>query len=134
VQNLRFQRSAFAAFGSGPSVVATVRRKRTPKGSRVTYTIAEDATVTFTVERATKGRRKGKKCIAKRKKGRRCTIYKRLRGSFTHASKKGPNGFEFTGRVGGRELRPASYRLIAVATDTAGNRGKAVRKTFHIKR
>jgi hypothetical protein len=133
VQNLRFQRRVFAAFGSGPSVIASARKKKTPKGSRVSYTLAEDATVKFKVERATKGRRKGKKCVAKRKKGKRCTIYKRIKGSFTHAGRKGSNSFRFSGRVGGKKLRPARYRLAAVATDTAGNRGKAVRRSFRIK-
>jgi hypothetical protein len=134
VQKLRFQRRVFAAFASGPSVVASARRKKTPKGSRVSYTLAEDATVTFRVERASKGRRKGKKCVAKRKRGRRCTIYRRVKGSFTHAGKTGSNSFKFSGRVRGKKLRAARYRLVAVATDTAGNRGKAVRRSFRIKR
>ena len=100
----------------------------------MSYTLAEDATVEFTVERATKGRRKGGKCVAKRRKGKRCTTYKQIKGSFAQAGKKGANSFKFTGRVGGKKLRPASYRLVAIATDTAGNRGHAVRTAFRIKR
>ena len=132
VQGLRFERRAFAALGSGPSAIA--RKKKTPKGSRVSYTLAEDATVEFTVERATKGRRKGRKCVVKRRKGKRCTTYKQIKGSFVQTGKKGANGFKFTGRVGDRKLRPAGYRLVAIATDAAGNRGKAVRTGFRIKR
>jgi len=124
----------FAALNSGPSAIAAAKRKKTPKGSRVSYTLAEDATVTFTVERAANGRRKGKKCVAKRKKGKPCTIYKRVKGSFTQSGKKGSNRFKFSGRVGGKKLRPGRYRLVAVATDTAGNRGKAVRSKFRIRR
>jgi virginiamycin B lyase len=134
VQDLRFQRRAFAALASGPSVIARARKKKAPRGSRVSYTLAENATVVFTVERATKGRRKGQKCLANRRKGKRCTIYRQVKGSFTHTGKQGSNSFKFSGRVGAKKLRPANYRLVAVATDTAGNRGKAVRKSFRIRR
>ena len=87
----------------------------------MSYTLAEDATVEFTVERATKGRRKGRKCVVKRRKGKRCTTYKQIKGSFVQTGRKGANGFKFTGRVGDRKLRPTGYRLVAIATDAAGN-------------
>ena len=58
----------------------------------------------------------------------------RLRGSFTHTGRAGTNSFKFTGRLRRRKLRPARYRLAAVATDAAGNRSPAKRRTFRIVR
>jgi hypothetical protein len=54
-------------------------------------------------------------------------------GSFTHADVAGANRFRFTGRVGGRKLRPGSYRLRAVARNAAGV-GPPAFKPFHITR
>lgn len=39
-----------------------------------------------------------------------------MRGSFTHKGKAGSNSFKFTGRVGGKSLKPGRYQLVAVAT------------------
>jgi hypothetical protein len=104
---LRMSASAFVAATSGPSV------RRTGRGARVTYSLSEAATVTFTVELATPRRR--------------------VVGSFTHAGRAGRNTFVFTGRLRGRALRPATYRLVAVATDAAGQRSTSRAARFKIK-
>ena len=46
----------------------------------------------------------------------------------------GPNSFTFTGRLSGRALRPGRYRLVAVATDTAGLQSARKRASFTIVR
>ena len=63
-----------------------------------------------------------------------CTGYRRLRGSFNHTGTAGLNRFRFSGRLGGRKLRPGNYRLVAVAADAAANRSAQVRKVFRIIR
>jgi hypothetical protein len=68
------------------------------------------------------------------RKRKRCTRYKAQRGSFTHNGQAGANSFKFTGRLNGKKLRPGKYRFVAVPTDLSGNRGKAVRKAFRVKR
>ena len=105
---LRMPASAFAAATSGPSV------RRTGRGARVTYSLSEAAMVTFTVRDAKTGRR--------------------LPGSFTHAGRAGNNAFVFTGRLRGRALRAGTYRLVAVATDAAGQRSASRSTRFAIKR
>jgi hypothetical protein len=128
---LKVKPAAFAALGKGPSIIA----KRKVRGSRVSYQLSEDSTVTFTVDRARKGRKKkGKKCSPRTKRGKRCTTYKKVKGSFTHTGRNGANSFRFSGRISGKKLRPGNYRLVALPTDKAGNRGKTVRKQFRIKR
>ena len=58
----------------------------------------------------------------------------RVRGSFKHTDGAGANSLRFTGRVGGRRLRPGRYRLVARATDLAGNKSAAKTKRFRIRR
>ena len=83
----------------------------------------------FTIERAAKGRRSGGRCRATARSGRRCTLFKRVRGSFSHAAVAGANTVRFTGRLGDRRLSHGSYRLVATA---AG--GNAARIAFTVIR
>jgi hypothetical protein len=118
-----------AANIGGPIATAAV-------GTNVVYELSEAAATTFSVERAARGFKKGRRCVGKRPRGkaRRCTRYVRLRGSFAHGGAAGFNRFRFTGRLRGRSLRPGSYRLVAVARDAAGNHSAAKRKRFKIVR
>lgn len=124
--------SAFFAANSGPSVRVS-RQRRT--GARVSYRLNLPASVRFTAERASKGRRVGRLCVAKRKSNRKrrgCVRYIALRGNFTLQGRVGSNGFRFSGRIGGRKLQRGGYRLVA--TPTAGGRvGTVGRKGFRIR-
>ncbi|MBI4896744.1 MAG: right-handed parallel beta-helix repeat-containing protein [Actinobacteria bacterium] len=129
---LKLSPRRFRSRRSGDSAVSS--RKRAPLGARVGFTLSESASVIFTVERLTKGRRSGAKCRAKRKRGKRCTITSALPGSFSAAGGSGTNTFKFTGRLSGRKLKPGNYQLVATPTDTVGNAGAAVRARFKIVR
>jgi hypothetical protein len=120
----------FSAANSGPSLIAAT------VGTQVIYELSEPATTRFTVQRAHRGRRKGRRCVPTRRapKGRKCTRYKTVRGSFSHAGSAGLNRFRFMGRLRGRALKPGKYRLVAIATDQAGNRSKPRRRGFKIVR
>jgi hypothetical protein len=118
---------------SGKSASIAAAKKKKPKGTKVTFTLSEAATVTFTVERKASGRKKGSKCVAKRKTGKKCTIYKALKGSFARPGVAGANAaFKFTGHLNGKALKPGSYRLVGTPTDAAGNVGAAFRASFSI--
>ena len=62
----------------------------------------------------------------------KCTRYKPLTGSFTEAGQAGANNFRFSGRLKGKALKPARYRLVAAAADAAGNVSPRVRAKFKI--
>lgn len=89
-------------------------RFRAAKGARVSYTLSENATVAMAVQLLRKG---------KKPKGL---------GSFSVKGKAGANHFTFRGRVGGKTLKPGSYRLSARATDAAHNRSAAALAAFRI--
>jgi len=118
---------AFATARSGAAIVAA----RT--GTRVAYRLSEAARVRFSVQRRASGRRVGGRCVAVGRSNRRrpsCVRYRAVGGFFLHAGREGQNSFRFSGRMGGRALKPGSYRLVGVPTDAAGNVGAAARRRF----
>ena len=127
---LRAKPRRFRATRSGASAAAT-------RGTKVTYTLDEPATLTFFVQRATAGRLAAGRCAKPSRsnaKGRRCTRWRTLRGSFAHGGAAGANSFRFTGRLNGRALSPSRHRLVGTPSDGAGNAGKAALAGFEIAR
>jgi hypothetical protein len=109
----------------------TRRAFRARRATTVRYSLSEAATVTFRVQRRAAGRRVRGRCVAKtkRNRGRRtCVRYVRVKGSVKQSATAGPNELRFRRR----SLRPARYRLIATAIDTAGNRSAPARVAFRI--
>jgi hypothetical protein len=91
----------------------------TARRTRFRYTLSEPARVTIAIQRVL--RRDGK------------TRYRTV-GKLTRNGAKGPNRTVFSGRIGGRTLRPGRYRAVARATDAAKNRSGTKRATFRIVR
>jgi hypothetical protein len=95
---------------------------RVPRGTRVRFTLSERARVAFRVER---------RVAARRGRGAR---FVRLRGGFSVVRSAGRRAVRFSGRLRRWALRPGRYRLVLVATDAAGNRSRAKRVGFRVKR
>jgi hypothetical protein len=134
--NLAFSATTFKAAGSG-SAFTTRKKKHYPTGTKVSFSLSEAASVKFTVQRKTSGRKVSGKCKKRTSSNRRktkCTLWKSVRGSFTVSGKAGKNTFTFRGRIGGHKLSRGSYRLSGVATDPAKNASVPKRKGFRIVR
>jgi hypothetical protein len=58
--------------------------------------------------------------------------FKALPGSFSQQATAGANKLHFDARLKGKRLKPGRYRLAAVATDVAGNRANALKRTFKV--
>jgi Tol biopolymer transport system component len=115
--------------GAKPTAVSTA--KTPPKGTKIRFTLSEAASVSLRIERKTKGHRKGRKCVAKRKTGKRCTRYV-LKGTLKRSGKAGVNSVAFSGRIGKRKLAKGRYRVVVRATDAAGNRSAKKTAAFRI--
>jgi hypothetical protein len=89
----------------------------------VRFRLSEKATAKFTVQRRKRAHKRGRKWR-----------YVRVRGSFSKRGKAGLNGFRFSGRLRGKKLAHARYRLTLVARDGAGNRSAPKRVRFRIVR
>jgi Tol biopolymer transport system component len=116
---------------SSKSTAVSAKRKRAPKGTRIRFTLSEAAKVSLKIERKGKGRKKGSKCVAKRKTGKRCTLYK-AKGSLRRTGKAGANSVAFSGRIGSKKLAKGRYRITATATDAAGNKAKKKTVSFRV--
>jgi hypothetical protein len=110
------------------------RRFSARRGTTIRYRLSEAANVTFRIERVRHGRRKAGRCRLRLRRGPRCTRSVRLQGALTDAGPRGASSFRFRGRLDGRRLARGSYRLVAVAQDAAGNRGRAVRAGMRVVR
>lgn len=104
LSGLRIRPAGFPSANRGRSIV---RRG----GAKVSYQLTVAAPVTFRVER---------------RKGRR---WARVRGSFKQAGKAGANSLRFSGRIGGKRLRPGRYRLVATPQG-----GPPARAPFRVRR
>ena len=128
VTGLVIRPSAFQAAPRGGSIAR--------RGASVRYTLTAAATVRLKVDKLANGRRRGGKCVppARAPRGRACLRAVPMRGSFGHAGQAGANSFFFTGRLGGRTLRPGRYRLTATPIGSAGAAGAPKRAEFRVLR
>jgi hypothetical protein len=102
--------------------------------TEITYVLSEGAAVTLTVQRSRPGRVKRGRCVKptrKLRRAKRCKRFVRV-GALKHAGVEGANALAFSGRIGKRKLRPGRYRIVAIATDAAGNRSLPAKASFRI--
>jgi uncharacterized protein YceK len=105
-----------------PKRFKAATKKKPKRGTNVSFTLSEPASVRMTVERC-----------AKRKRGR-CVRWKALKGGLTQAGAQGANKVRFNGRLRGKALKAGGYRLVLTPKDGAANVGKAARVAFAVRR
>jgi hypothetical protein len=123
--------TTFRAANIGGAVISRKKKRNAPVGSTVIYKLSIAGAVNFSVERAVRGRRVGKRCKKVTKANRakpKCTLYKPLKGSFSVSGNAALNSFKFSGRIENRTLKPGKYRLVGRAGTTLK------RRIFHIVR
>ena len=97
---------------AGAPTPTSARSRTTPKGSSLTYSLSEPASVTIVIAQPRSGRRVGRSCRApsrSNRRNRRCTRYVTV-GTLKRRGLQGANKVVFTGRIGRRALAPSSYR------------------------
>jgi len=130
---LRVAPTPFRARGAGPYSAAA---RRAPIGTSITYTLSKQSAETFTITRASAGRRVGTACRRPTRANhshRACTRWLML-GTFTRRGVAGPNRQRFDGRLRRRALAAGRYRLVARALDASGMRSKALSASFRVVR
>ncbi len=98
IRSLSIRPKRFRAWPNGGSIAPSILKSKPPFGARVSYTMSGPGAVRFSVSR-------------KVKRGR----YTPLKGSFTQQGAAGSNHFVFSGRIGGRALKPGKYKLTGLA-------------------
>jgi hypothetical protein len=125
-------------FRAAPRVIATParrgRRGSRPRRTTLRYSLSEAATVRFTLQRRTRGRRVAGVCRKQNRRNRsrpRCVRWVRVGRRFSQQGQAGANRRLLgPGTVGRRKLAAGRYRVLAIATDAAGNR--SARKTARL--
>jgi hypothetical protein len=106
-------------------------------GATFSFTLSENATVTFRFDHVLRGVRKGKRCVKitrRNRKRRPCTRYLPVTGTIVQAAAEGPNSIHFDAKVGTKVLAFGAYRLRATPRDAAGNVGKTALAAFRVLR
>jgi hypothetical protein len=114
IQSLSVMPHKFGAANVGGAILSANKRKA-PIGTNVSYSLSAGATTEFLVERKLSGRKVGKRCVKQTKANRakkKCPLFKKLKGGFTHSGQAGQNIFKFSGRLNDKALKPGSYRLV----------------------
>jgi hypothetical protein len=112
LESLRLSRTTFRAAPSG----GPFRAARAAVGTDVSFRLSAPGLVRFTIDRSSTGRSVKGRCVKTSSTNRsrsRCTRWIAVKGSFTVKGKQGANRIELRGRIGGRTLKPGSYRLNA---------------------
>lgn len=110
---------------------------RAAKGTKISFTLSEIATVTFKVDRVVAGVRRGKRCVARTarlRQGRACTRYVPVSGTLVVAGMAGANTVAFDAKLKGKTLRPSAYRLSGSPRDPGLNVGKTAIAAFRVRR
>jgi hypothetical protein len=81
-------------------------------GTTISFSLNRPAPVTLRFESLRSGHRQGRRCVARARHGRRCTIVRRA-GSLVLSSRTGTNRIRFLGTLHGGRLKPGRYRLTA---------------------
>ncbi|MBJ7332757.1 MAG: hypothetical protein JHC95_22875, partial [Solirubrobacteraceae bacterium] len=110
---------------------ATLAKSSVKRGGslQVAFRPTESGTLKIEVQSLTKGRKKGKACKAKAKKGKRCTIVKTVRTQVVATSAGAGSA-----KVALKGLKAGRYQVRLTPTDGAGNRGAAKTIAFKIKK
>jgi PKD repeat protein len=88
-----------------------------PVGTKLTFTLNENARVTFSFRLVNGGRTVGRSCVKPSHRNRHKPSCALLEGTLTVAGHAGKNTVSFLGRLpGGRQLPPGNYLVLVTAT------------------
>jgi hypothetical protein len=115
--------------------LAGISRAKTPTGTTFSFSLNEQATVTFTFAQLAEGREGAHGCLARTHANaqRKSCSYAVTRGTLSFTGHEGTDSVLFTGRVSRTEkLKPGRYTLVITATNTAGQQSAPQKLSFTI--
>jgi alpha-tubulin suppressor-like RCC1 family protein len=131
-------RQSASRWREGGKLAQISRHKpRLPIGSTFSFSLNEEASVSFTFTQQLAGRRVGHSCVAQTNKNRRGRACKRTvtAGTLSFPGHAGINRVVFQGRISSsKKLKPGSHTLSVNATNSAGAGSTPVSLRFTIVR
>lgn len=120
--------------GKGATPLAAAKKRKAKRGTRISFNSSEAGTARILVTPLLKGRKVGKRCLKatrKRRKRKSCTRLGRAT-TLSRVVKAGANTIPFTGRLGGKAVKPGRYRIEVSLADSLGNRSQSQRLTVRV--
>jgi hypothetical protein len=111
------------------------RRHRPPVGTKFSFTLNQQARVSFAFTQQVAGRKVKGKCVARTRRNRHRRSCRRTltRGTLSFAGHSGRNRVSFQGRISARRKLPLGrYTLVITATNAAGQTSAPQRLSFAI--
>jgi streptogramin lyase len=115
--------------------LAKITKKRPPVGTTFSFTLNQQANVSFAFTQQVAGRKVGRKCVAQTKANhpKRACSRTLTRGTLPLTGHTGANKVAFQGRLSrSKKLQPGTYTLVIVATNPGGQRSSPRQLTFTI--
>jgi hypothetical protein len=107
-------------FAVGPRATA-LTAKKTPRGTKLRFSVSAAGTVKVSFARLVAGRRSGKRCVKpthRLRKHKRCTRALKVKKGLTRRVAAGPGSIAFSGRLGPKALRRGNYRATITESVT----------------
>ncbi|HUH80502.1 MAG TPA: fibronectin type III domain-containing protein [Solirubrobacteraceae bacterium] len=111
------------------------KHKLSPLGTTFSFTLNEQANVSFAFTQRVGGRKVNGKCVAQTRKNHSKHACKRTvtRGTLSFTGHAGKNKVSFQGRIShASRLKPGSYTLVITATNVAGQHSATTRLSFAV--
>ncbi len=111
------------------------RKKKLPLGTTFSFSLNEQASVSFSFTQRATGRKVGRRCVAKRRKSQKQMGCRRSLtvGALSFAGHSGTNKVVFQGRLShSKKLRPGHYTLVIMATLSTGQKSAPQKLSFVI--
>ena len=119
----------------GNALAKISRKRKPPLGTRFSFTLNEQASVSLSFTQKVTGRKVGAKCVAKSRKNAKHKACKRTVtvGTLSFTGHSGTNKVVFRGRISRtKKLKPGRYTLVITATNPAGARSAPKSLSFTI--
>jgi hypothetical protein len=111
------------------------KAKKPPVGTIFSFSLNEQASVSFSFIETVAGRKAGHECVAKthRNAGRKACKRTAISGKLTFSGHSGANKIVFQGRISRtKKLNAGRYTLVITATDSAGQKSAPQKLNFTI--
>jgi streptogramin lyase len=123
--------------GNKLAQISRSKHRKTPVGTTFSFSLNEQAAVSFSFTERIGGRKVKGKCVAQSRKNRRRHACKRTvtAARLSFAGHAGINKVAFQGRISrSKKLAPGRYTLVITATNSAGQKSAPQTLTFTIVR
>jgi len=137
LSGVRLKPKKFRVSPKATAKAAAKKKRKSPRGTKISFSLNTKATVTVWIDRKLKGRKSGKKCVKATRKNRKkkaCTRFVRRGKLIRKDLDAGKRKIAFSGRIGRKALKPGKYRMTLQAASGPDRSNKPARPFKVVRR